>query len=85
MPKFESLRPVAVNGYTLGLQVREACKPSVYPFTPTGLKLSNLGIFYNLFSRFSCSSRLPFSSQVYVEHVDLLVKLCQAYLMPNVN
>ena len=61
-------------------------KSSVLTILPTGLKLSNLGIALITRSHvLSCSSRLHFSSQVCVEQVEFLVKLCQAYLMHNLH
>ena len=49
-----------------------------YPFTPTGLKLSNLSISYDPFSRSFCTPRFHFSSKVYVEQVELIVS--RAYM-----
>ena len=37
------------------------------------------------FNIISCSSRLHRSSQVYFEQVELLVKLCQTYLIQNLQ
>ena len=54
--------------------------PVRHPFTPTCLKLLNLSISYR--SRvLSCSSGFHLSSQVYVEQVELLVRLtlCTIY------
>ena len=52
-----------------------------YPFTPYGCNLLNLASLITRSHVLCCSSRLHFSSQVYVEQVELLVKLCQAYLI----
>ena len=53
-----------------------------YSFTPTGLKLSKLGISYNRYHVLLCSLGLHLSGQVYVEQVELLVKLilCSVFI-----
>ena len=56
-----------------------------YPFTPTGLGSRTWASLITRSHALSCSSRLHFSSQVYVEQVELLVKLCEAYLMHSLH
>ena len=55
------------------------CNPTVLVITQSGLKLSKFSILHNPF----LFLRASFPSQVYVEQVQLLVKLWRAFLMDN--